>query len=222
MNTVHFFFYRLFGDTMNTASRIESTGSPNRIHVSQATAGLLARAGKADWAVERKDKVTAKGKGELTTYWVNVISNKSGSVSSGSDHSSALHDQSPVVDSDDCGRTWAKHAVNPNVSRSDKTKRLVTWNTEILAKLLRSVVARRMTTKPPVETKSALLLLEEDHAKQPGLVLDEVAETIFLPQFRASKNDNTGNVQLSEAVIDQLLDLVSKIANMLVPRPKCT
>jgi len=74
MNTVHFFFYRLFGDTMNTASRIESTGSPNRIHVSQATAGLLARAGKADWAVERKDKVTAKGKGELTTYWVNVIS----------------------------------------------------------------------------------------------------------------------------------------------------
>ena len=62
--------FQLFGDTMNTASRMESTGLPNRIQVSQETADLLIMAGKADWLQTRPDKVIAKGKGELQTYWL--------------------------------------------------------------------------------------------------------------------------------------------------------
>ena len=62
--------FQLFGDTVNTASRVESTGEPGRIHVSQETAGLLANSGKAEWLEKRADKVFAKGKGEIQTYWV--------------------------------------------------------------------------------------------------------------------------------------------------------
>ncbi|KAL7572297.1 hypothetical protein ACA910_017895 [Epithemia clementina (nom. ined.)] len=41
--------FQLFGDTMNTTARIESTGQRNRIHISQETASLLAAAGKGHW-----------------------------------------------------------------------------------------------------------------------------------------------------------------------------
>ena len=57
--------FQLFGDTVNTAARMESTGKRNRIQVSQTTADLLAEAGKAHWVQPREDAVQAKGKGTL-------------------------------------------------------------------------------------------------------------------------------------------------------------
>jgi len=52
--------FQLFGDTMNTASRMESTGQRGRIQVSQDTADLLTASGKAEWLTTRNDKVVAK------------------------------------------------------------------------------------------------------------------------------------------------------------------
>jgi class 3 adenylate cyclase len=49
--------------TVNTASRIESTGLPNRIHISQDTAELLVEAAKGHWVTAREELVSAKGKG---------------------------------------------------------------------------------------------------------------------------------------------------------------
>ena len=57
---------------MNTASRMESNGLAGKIHVSQATADELVKHGKSHWVTARPDKVIAKGKGELQTYWVSV------------------------------------------------------------------------------------------------------------------------------------------------------
>jgi hypothetical protein len=61
--------FQLFGDTVNTAARMESNGLPNRIQVSQSTADLLKADGKGHWLTLRQDLVNAKGKGLMQTYW---------------------------------------------------------------------------------------------------------------------------------------------------------
>jgi hypothetical protein len=60
--------FQLFGDTVNTASRMESTGLPGRVQVSGTTAALLDAAGYH--SLEYRGKVAAKGKGELETFWL--------------------------------------------------------------------------------------------------------------------------------------------------------
>jgi len=62
--------FQLFGDTMNTSSRMESTGEPAKVQISQQTADLLTEDGKSHWFTPRDDLVFAKGKGYLQTYWL--------------------------------------------------------------------------------------------------------------------------------------------------------
>ncbi len=58
------FIYDLWGDAVNTASRMESHGIPGRIHVSQATRELLGD----KYAFEDRGVIFIKGKGEMRTY----------------------------------------------------------------------------------------------------------------------------------------------------------
>lgn len=64
--------FELFGDTMNTASRMESLSLPGRIQVSEETAKILIHAGREHWIKPRKALVHAKGKGEIQTYWLHI------------------------------------------------------------------------------------------------------------------------------------------------------
>lgn len=51
--------------TVNTTARIESTGLPRRIHVSEEFAQALTKEGRENWLEKRIESVSAKGKGEL-------------------------------------------------------------------------------------------------------------------------------------------------------------
>mmetsp|Transcript_12399 Transcript_12399/g.29515 ORF Transcript_12399/g.29515 Transcript_12399/m.29515 type:complete len:703 (-) Transcript_12399:1995-4103(-) len=66
--------YQLFGDTVNTASRMESNGMSGKIHVSQSTADELAKLGRSSWLVARDEKLPVKGKGDMQTYFVHPSS----------------------------------------------------------------------------------------------------------------------------------------------------
>jgi class 3 adenylate cyclase len=58
------FSYDLWGDTVNTASRMESRGEPGAIQVSEATHRLL----EADYLLQRRDLGQVKGKGNLAAW----------------------------------------------------------------------------------------------------------------------------------------------------------
>jgi Adenylate and Guanylate cyclase catalytic domain len=60
--------YCLFGDTVNTASRMESNGEAGRVHCSQATADLLMP--HNTHRIACRGPIEVKGKGTMTTYWI--------------------------------------------------------------------------------------------------------------------------------------------------------
>ena len=60
------FLYDLWGDAVNTASRMESQGTPDRIQITRATYELI----KDDFACEYRGTVPVKGKGEMETWYL--------------------------------------------------------------------------------------------------------------------------------------------------------
>jgi class 3 adenylate cyclase len=60
------FAYDLWGDAVNTASRMESHGAPDRIHVTEKVAARLA--GRFQFAP--RGEIEVKGKGSMQTYWL--------------------------------------------------------------------------------------------------------------------------------------------------------
>ena len=75
--------FQLFGDTVNTAARMESLSRSGSIHCSKATADLLIASGNSSWLTERPDKINPKGKEEMTSYWVHPKSKSQHSGYSG-------------------------------------------------------------------------------------------------------------------------------------------
>ena len=65
--------YGLFGDAVNTASRMESLSVSDRIHCSEAAAKILKEQAPG-LPLRKRGKVAVKGKGNMVTYWVGKFS----------------------------------------------------------------------------------------------------------------------------------------------------
>ena len=61
------FLYDLWGDVVNTASRMESHGTTGRIQISEATHQALIH----PFSLEHRGVIEVKGKGEMSTWFLN-------------------------------------------------------------------------------------------------------------------------------------------------------
>jgi len=64
------FQYDIWGDTVNTASRMESAGEAGKVNISQATYELLSE--DPAFAFESRGRIEVKGKGEMAMYFVSI------------------------------------------------------------------------------------------------------------------------------------------------------
>jgi class 3 adenylate cyclase len=200
--------FQLFGDTMNTASRMESNGLPGKIHISQETARLLIAAGKEHWVVPREEKVVAKGKGELQTYW--LVTTKA------SNHAQSDTASSETETSGEVGGTMLHNTTceMPTPLMDEKTERLVKWNVEVLAALLKKVISHRSDL---VDTQESTQ--KTSFSKLTTTPLDEVQEIIRMPVFKGCSVAEIKEEDLGSAVVEQLQEYVSAIASMYQNNP---
>ena len=202
---------------MNCTARIETTGAPDKIHVSKDTAMLLESAGKGFWIKKREELVHAKGKGQLETYWLEIKAPRTGSVKSGASRSSVT---SSISDSDGAAKratAGLSDAITKNLKGSlmnamnARQQRLIDWNVDIILRILREIIARReaigsVSEGTKTEGMPELDQLEKASAAAGKMVLDEVVEVVELETFNAkafsSQKDYT-SIELSDKIIDQ-------------------
>lgn len=208
---------------MNTAARMESTGKAGQIQLSQDTANLLIAAGKESWIRPREDRVQAKGKGIMQTFWLMYSGRGSDDARSSSGDTERETDQ-PLQGKTPTDGAKDEHQVLESI---DKHQRLVDWNVEILQRLLKQIVARRMcqsgaakrksSAPPPVVADGSTLGRANNHT-----VLDEVCEIITLPRYDAEgvrQQVKPESIALTEAVVEQLQAYVMGIAALYRENP---
>ena len=192
---------------------MESTGSRNRIQISESTYQLLLAAGKHHWVKPRSDAVEAKGKGILRTFWCETKT-KGSSSATGSSISGA--------ESMDSAEKVNPKKANPRFKPSQggidtaKQQRLVNWIVDMLNEHIRKVVAMRQSNSKSKPFTPTLM-------PTPGQSsLDEVAEVIYLPRFNEKKftdAQNAKEVEISDEVHSQLKEYIGAIANMYRDNP---
>jgi Adenylate and Guanylate cyclase catalytic domain len=186
--------FQLFGDTMSTASRMESTGVKGRIQCSQDTADLLIAAGKEQWLEPRRSK------SGIQTFFLNT---SAGSSTSG--HVEMIG--------------GSHFGGNPK----DKNRRLVSWNVDNLLQLLKHVAATR-NSKPGKRSKVWFdeTKVAQEQAGPGKTVINEVKEIINLPDYKTGDRAVTAKVEsivLPQIVVDQLRKYVTNIAALYIANP---
>lgn len=206
--------FQLFGDTVNTASRMESSGIPGKVQVSVSTAQLLREAGKEHWLHLREDAVIAKGKGVLETYFLFLKSKKGSSISSMSDNGTAETNPKEEATTSTQASASSPDQDEPKVDET-RQDRLVEWIVEQLLRRVKKVLARHealgiksesdenLVYKPPVGKNS----------------IDEVLDVIPMPKYDSKTSCHSITADVDPIVASQMKKVVATIAYLYKDNP---
>lgn len=215
--------FQLFGDTVNIASRMDSTGLPNKIQISQDTADRLEEAGKPHWFEPRAEKITADGKGTLNTYFLRVRNDGKRPLRSGSVGSFAWDGTSNTSDTSMLG------VFRDDEERLEKRDRVADWTVVVLEGLLKEIAVRRVAAQIRQSAEPLLCRLETGssvHHDKGHTVISELAEIVELPKFDATAAEREallehGDVDLPAHVFEELRVFVRTIASMYRDNRTC-
>ena len=156
---------------------------------------------------------------QLQTYWLDIKS-----YSSPSSLNSSRHDDSDSKINELSGSQSQVALRHEKLSLNKKTKSLVDWNTDVLLRLLRQIVARRGSSSeidnPSCERSESLKVVPSESATH--ITLDEVKEIIHMPGFDAEalhKQPDPDSITLDADVVLQMKNFVTTIASLYRNNP---
>lgn len=169
-----------------------------KIQCSQTTADSLTRSGKGHWLEDRKDLVSAKGKGILKTFWLTPYVDRA--YSANGEYSD---DEGDVLSID-----FASQLANQLLKR----EREVEWVSELIKDSAREIVASRETRKG----KGAKFAEPPpNHRSRSRVPLDEVVDVIKMPTFdskSANAKDEVYTIKIPDNVSRLIREYVSIIS----------
>lgn len=188
------------------------------IQISGATANLLTEANLSHWIKLRDNPITLKGKGVVQTYWVDpVLSDEYGD-------DSRSHPRSAAIVNGEASRPWGdtrpSDRLSSKMSSGERQRRMVEWNTDLLLRFLKKIVAPTNFSSHPRRLK-----IRQDCTNTFVMhvsPLAEAAEVLTLPGFSEKATKEEGGLDqldLGDVVRCQLQDYLTKIASMYHDNP---
>eukprot|EP00980_Cylindrotheca_fusiformis_P004291 scaffold918_cov126-Cylindrotheca_fusiformis.AAC.70 len=206
--------FQLFGDTMNTAARMEHSGERNRIQLSQASADMLKEAGLGQWIMPRSSKIYVKGKGDMQTYWLRKVKAPKSKVSELKNEMTTLAESAETEEESDYTDEVGLGFDDDSDRGMTKIERLVEWNVEVLTSLLQQIIASRGGVVNEIGTLSNA---EKKCGSGNGTVLDEFTPIIPLKRFEAEElhaRPSPGSIDIGDKAKSQLRSYLSQVAGM--------
>ena len=192
---------------------MESTGEAGQIHLSQEVVDQLLDADKSHWVSMRHDKVTAKGKGILNTFWLNatcpdLVYRRNGANST-TDATSTTGSTS--------GAEADPTQSPPSTEFQDRNGGLVDWNAGVMRTVLLEIASyHRASTNQPASPASMRELEKKYMIKHS--TLSEVKEIVSLPKFDAAiaqaQASNQDEMELGDEVTNQLRSYVHVLSTL--------
>jgi hypothetical protein len=138
----------------------------------------------------------------MKTYWLTVTNEKKSSHSTGSKRN-ITHEEPISEQNETCS------------GLDEKSQRLVDWNTDVLLRFLKLVVARKGTCGKADQSD-----FDWNCITSPGVsVAEEIAEIITLPSFTTILDHDSESLEITEEVEKQLHDYVLSIALLYRDNP---